>query len=48
MVLRSLKYLDSQRAQEAVENSFGLGGNRIRVRTVRRWLHTMGFDYNAI
>jgi hypothetical protein len=29
------KYLDSQRAQEAVENSFGLKGNRIRARISR-------------
>jgi hypothetical protein len=35
-------------AEEAVENSFGPGGNKIRARTARRWLHTMGFDYKAI
>jgi hypothetical protein len=34
------EYLDSQRAEEAIQGAliYGPGGNKIRVRTARRWL----------
>jgi len=38
-------YLDSQRAIPILEDTFGSDGNRIRIRTARRWLKNMGFDH---
>ena len=40
-------YLDSKKAASTVEKilQFGLGGNRIRARTARRWLNQLGLVY---
>ena len=42
------KYLDSGRAQQALVECFGVGGNRIRARTARRRMKKMGFSYDEV
>ena len=39
------KYLDSRRAEQALVECFGLGGNRIWARTARRWMRDIGLSY---
>jgi hypothetical protein len=38
------EYLDSQRAEEAIQGAliYGPGGNKIRVHTAWRWLNKLG------
>ena len=42
------KYLDSRRAEQALAECFGPGGNRIRARTALRWMKKMGFSYDEV
>jgi hypothetical protein len=40
------EYLDSQRAEEAIQGAliYGPSGNKIRVHTARRWLNKLGLE----
>ena len=42
------KCLDSWRAQQALVECFGPGGNRIRARLARRWMKKMGVSYGQV